>query len=76
VALGFLTFDDIPARVQIAHTYQPNPAHHQIYDELFQEFLNIYKCNRKIYARLNKGSDESQVTSEKNSRQSTAKRQE
>jgi len=58
VALGFLTFDDIPSRVQIAHTYQPNPAHRQIYDELFQEFLNIYKCNRKIYARLNKGSDE------------------
>ena len=57
VAMGYLTFDDIPARVQIAHTYQPNPAHRRIYDELSQEFLNIYKCNRRIYARLNKSSE-------------------
>ena len=55
--LGYLTFDDIPARVQIAHTYEPNPAHRQIYAELFREFVNIYRCNKKIYARLNEGSD-------------------
>lgn len=54
-ALGYLTFDDIPARVQIANTYQPNPDHRKIYDELFREFLNIYKRNKGIYARLNGG---------------------
>jgi len=54
VALGYLAFDDIPARIQIAHTYQPDPAHRALYDELFAEFLNIYKSNRKIYARLNR----------------------
>jgi xylulokinase len=53
-ALGLLTFDDIPARVQIARTYEPNPAHRPIYDELFREFVNIYKCNRRIYERLNR----------------------
>lgn len=58
MALGSLTVEDIPARVQFAHTYEPNPAHGQIYDELFREFLNIYKCNRRIYARLNKNSGE------------------
>jgi xylulokinase len=54
VALGRLTFDDIPGRTQIAHTYQPNHENRKLYDELFKEFVNIYKSNRKIYARLNR----------------------
>ena len=54
-ALGYLTFDQIPERVQIAHTYHPNPENRPLYDELFQEFVNLYRRNRKIYARLNKG---------------------
>lgn len=56
VALGYLSFDDIPARVQIANTYQPNPRHRKIYDELFKEFVRLYKRNRRMYARLNKNS--------------------
>jgi xylulokinase len=54
VALGHLSFDDIAERTQIAKTYQPNPAHRKIYDELFKEFLNVYKNNKQMYARLNK----------------------
>ena len=53
VALGYITFDDIPERVAITRTYQPNPDNRRIYDELFAEFLNIYKSNRRTYARLN-----------------------
>ncbi|MBM4422439.1 MAG: xylulose kinase [Chloroflexi bacterium] len=52
-ALGYMTFDDIPARAQIARAYEPNPDNRKIYDELFAEFLNIYESNKKIYARLN-----------------------
>ncbi len=55
VALGYLSFDDIPARVPIAKTYESNPTHREIYDELFREFVNIYKRNKGIYARLNSG---------------------
>jgi xylulokinase len=54
VALGGLTFDEIPNRVQIAHTYTPNPENRALYDELFHEFVNIYNRNKKIYARLNR----------------------
>lgn len=54
VALGYLTFDDIPERVQIANTCQPNPENRRIYDELFKEFVSIYKRNRRMYARLNR----------------------
>lgn len=54
VALGFLNFHQIPELIPIANTYAPNPKNRRIYDELFREFLNIYRCNKKIYARLNK----------------------
>jgi len=54
VALGYVSFDDISARVQIDNTYEPNPKNRKIYDELFREFVNIYKKNKRMYARLNR----------------------
>lgn len=54
VALGYLTFEDVPARVKIEKTFTPNPAHRQVYDQLFQEFLNMYKATKPIYGRLNR----------------------
>jgi xylulokinase len=53
VALGYITFDDVAENIQIANTYKPNPDNRGIYDELFAEFLNIYKNNKKFYERLN-----------------------
>ena len=53
VALGYLDFNDIPNRIQIANTYTPNPENRKIYNELFREFLNFYQSNKRIYKRLN-----------------------
>jgi len=53
VAVGRTTFDTIGDEVSITHTYEPNQANRQIYDRLFAEYLNIYKQNKGIYARLN-----------------------
>ncbi len=54
IALGCMTADEIPQRTQVRHTYEPNPGNRQVYDELFREFVNIYKSTKKIYARLNR----------------------
>ncbi len=54
IALGYLAVHDIPEHVKIAKVFRPNPKNRKIYDELFREFLNIYKSNRKIYERLNR----------------------
>lgn len=54
VSLGWMQADEIPAHVAIQNTFTPNPANEKIYDELFAEFLNLYKANQKIYARLNR----------------------
>jgi xylulokinase len=53
VGLGYTSFDQIAAHVEIAETFRPDPDHRKVYDELFREFLNIYKNNRAAYARLN-----------------------
>ena len=53
VALGRMRFDDIDSRIEIARRYQPDPEKRKVYDRLYREFLNIYRRNRAIYARLN-----------------------
>jgi len=53
VALGFISFDDIPGLVKYANTFQPDPGNRRLFDEIFAEFLNIYKNNRAMYRRLN-----------------------
>jgi xylulokinase len=53
VALGELTFDQVPDRVRLAGSYQPDPADKELYDKLFAEFVGLYRRNRKAYARLN-----------------------
>lgn len=54
VSLGYMTVDEIPDRVPIACTYRPDPAHRKAYDELFAEFLGLYKSQRPVHARLNR----------------------
>jgi xylulokinase len=46
--------EDIPNAIEIQQIYAPDPAHRKIYDELFREFVNLYRRNQKMYARLNK----------------------
>ncbi|HSF80085.1 MAG TPA: FGGY-family carbohydrate kinase [Anaerolineales bacterium] len=53
VALGTMRFDEIDERIEIARQYQPNPENRKVYDQLFKEFLNIYRHNSPINARLN-----------------------
>jgi xylulokinase len=54
VALGHMAFEDIPKHIRIKKVFTPNPDNRKIYDELFKEFLNIYKNNKAMCARLNR----------------------
>jgi xylulokinase len=54
VALGELTFDQVPDRVRVSRSFAPDPAQKELYDELFREFVRLYRRNRKTYARLNR----------------------
>ena len=54
VGLGYIDWNDIPKYTQISNVFKPNPNNRDIYDNLFKEYLNIYKIMRKTYKRLNK----------------------
>ncbi len=60
IALGELTADDVPARVQVADTYVPDSRRAALYDGRFKEFVKIYKATKPIYARLNRGTRSSE----------------
>ncbi|MHC1591068.1 MAG: xylulokinase [Candidatus Helarchaeales archaeon] len=53
ISLGYISVKDIPQLIEFERIFKPNPQNREIYDELFKEFLNIYKNNKKMYARLN-----------------------
>jgi xylulokinase len=55
LALGHLTVEEIPTLVPVAHTYAPDARNRRRYDALFREFVNLYKANKAIFARLNQG---------------------
>ncbi len=54
IGLGYLKWDEIQRCCEISNIYTPNPENRNIYDTLFEEFLNIYKIMKKTYKRLNK----------------------
>jgi len=54
IALKHITVEDIPRFIRINAEYAPNPDNRKIYDEMFAEFLNLYKVHRKICLRMNK----------------------
>ena len=47
-------WEDIPSRVEIVETYRPDPANRATYDRLFETFVDLYKKNKGLYARLNR----------------------
>jgi xylulokinase len=54
VALGYLRWEDIPGRIAITETFQPDSRNRDTYDRLYAAFVDIYKKNKGIYARLNR----------------------
>ncbi|HXK47067.1 MAG TPA: FGGY-family carbohydrate kinase [Deltaproteobacteria bacterium] len=54
VGLGEISFDDIPSLMEYERTYEPDPANGKVYDQLFKEFVGIYRNNRAMYRRLNR----------------------
>jgi xylulokinase len=54
IALKYITVEDIPKYIQIKAEYLPDPANRKIYDEMFDEFLNLYKVYKGICSRMSR----------------------
>ena len=58
IALKYITLEDIPQYIKIKAEYTPNPDNRKIYDEIFVEYINHYKTQKKACERLNKNTAE------------------
>jgi xylulokinase len=54
VALGHLSWTDIPPLVPMARTFSPNRTTESTYEALYDAFRRIHKGNRRTYRRLNR----------------------
>jgi xylulokinase len=54
VGIGELTWADIPGRIRIAGSFQPDPARRLVYDRQFRTFTALYRNNRRTYAAHNR----------------------
>jgi xylulokinase len=57
VALGHLTWDEIPALVPVAATYEPDPSTRAAHDRNHAAFLDLYRRTKGIHRRLNRRSN-------------------
>jgi len=54
MTLGYINdYNDISKYIKIDKSFLPNQDNRELYDNLYKEFKNIYKQNRKWYARMN-----------------------
>lgn len=53
VALGELAWEDIPSRVEIDASYEPDRSVREVYDRQYRTFSSLYRKNRGVYARHN-----------------------
>jgi sugar (pentulose or hexulose) kinase len=54
LALGRIGVEDIPGMVEMGRTFEPDTAAGKVYEELYGEFVNLYKQTKQIHRRLNR----------------------
>jgi xylulokinase len=53
VALGEMSFSDVPARVGVETLHHPSRENREVYDLHFREFKNLYDAEKGVSKRLN-----------------------
>jgi xylulokinase len=53
LALGKVKADDMGVMVHTRATFEPDPSRAKVYDDLYPEFVNLYKRTKQIHKRLN-----------------------
>ena len=55
LALGLVGRDQIRGLVPVDRVFEPDAANRAVYDRLYAEFPGLYKSQRKMFMRLNRG---------------------
>ena len=55
IGLGELTFDELPELVSPMKRFTPNLDHRDLYDGMYNGFLELFQANRALFHKLNRG---------------------
>jgi xylulokinase len=55
VGIGALDWADVPSRVEVAATFEPDPVVRAVHDRQYATFRDIYRRTHGLYARHNAG---------------------
>lgn len=53
VGVGLMTFDKVPSLTRWKAVYEPQAAHREVYDRMFEAFLEVHRRMRPMYRKLN-----------------------
>jgi xylulokinase len=56
LSLGAIEPEEVRGLVKVRATYTPEPQHRDVYDRLYAEFPGLFKSQRPMFHRLNRGS--------------------
>ncbi|HUC36744.1 MAG TPA: FGGY-family carbohydrate kinase [Acidimicrobiales bacterium] len=54
LALGRVRVNEMSRMVELSDAVLPDPTDGKVYEELYREFVNLYKRNKKMHQRLNR----------------------
>jgi xylulokinase len=55
LALGAIEFEEVAEVVPIDARFEPDPRNASVYDRLYEEFPKLYRSQKSMFARLNRG---------------------
>ena len=55
IGIGAIGWDEVPARVEVAATFGPDPAVRAVHDRQYAAFRELYRRTHGLYARHNAG---------------------
>jgi xylulokinase len=58
VGIGAMSFADIPGRVTIRRSFEPQRANHALYCDSYDNFRAAHKALAPFYAQLHRGADQ------------------
>jgi len=53
LTLGYRTVEEIPKLVKIKKVFEPDESKRAVYDKMYGQYRELFKCNKKIFAALN-----------------------
>ena len=53
ISLGYRSMQEIPDLVKIKKVFEPNGANRKIYNKMYDQYRQLFKKNKKIFAALN-----------------------